>query len=383
MASTVSICAVFLAQALAGNRGQETPAEAPPRSGIGGLAGFAAVTEVRFETDPALSHVLDIVYIFPDRARWSLSASSNGSHQREISTRLGERAWRVEGGSPASRALGGPDRDVMLLQMELRRAAFFWPDGFPWTDDPDGSRSAPVTRSTSESSAQVGKLVAFLDRRGSLQKMQAFRSDGQLQEALVVNEWKEDKGRRWPQKMCLEQNGLVVWRESLIRIDTQLHYADLYFLPPDVRGGGKVHIVGNRTIVSTDLRGFTYRTRPLDPGSTWDDSTRLALKWIAEENALLRPQGIQLDPIPTFELSADGKPLRCLLRLQDQPKHPLEGWTTVHDRPGLAILLPRPEDLDRSVLNLLERAVPPGCAGGSAYARAVNGIQVYLPLESD
>ncbi len=383
MVSTVSICAAFLAQALAGNPTQEGSAGALPRSGIGGLAGFAAVTEVRFETEPALSHVLDIVYIFPDRARWSLSASRNGSNQREISTRLGERAWRVEGGSPSSRELGGPDRDVMLLQMELRRAVLFWPDGFPWTHEQDRSRSTPVTRSASRSSAQVGRLVASLDSSGSLQKVQAFRSDGQLQEALVVHEWSEEEGRRWPQRMSLEQNGLVVWRESLVRVETQLVYADLFFLPPDVRGGGKVHVVGNRTIVSTDLRGFTYRARPLDSGSTWKDWTELALRWIAEENALLRAQGIELDPIPTFELSADGQPVRCLLRLRDQPAHPLEGWATVGDRPGLAILLPRPEDLDRSEIDLLERAVPPDCAGGRPYARVVNGIQVYLPLESD
>ncbi len=360
------------------------PQDAPPRSGIKGLGGVAALSEVRFVEANTVPEVLEVIYVFPDRARWSISLPGTGSQPRQISRRFGSRAWVLEANSSKSSELLGTDRDVLILQTELRRAVLLWPDGIPWTDSGADTRKAAVLRSPASPESPIGELIAEIGPEGRPRVVRALRADGRPQEFLSIEAWIEGDGRSWPKRMTLHQDDRIVWDETLVSVETRLNYGDLFFLPPEERGAGAVQIVGKDAFVSTDLLGFTYKAYLLESGSSWEDWTALALSRIEEERSRFEPQGIEVDLVPTFELSAEGTPIQCWVRLKDRMPHPPQGWTTLKDRPGLALVLQDPADLDRRKIQLLERAAPEGTRGTTPYARRVGkSLQVYLPLEPE
>jgi hypothetical protein len=355
--------------------------EVLPRAGIRGIAGFTAVSEVTYAEAPGSPELLEASYVFPDRARWSLSIPQGRETLRQISTRLGRRAWIREAQATSSRELEGEDRDVLLLQTELRRAAFLWPDGFAWAASEDGTRRAPVSRTSASGDERIGELVATLGADGRPTRLAALRADGGCQEELAIAAWTEARGRTWPSRLALLQGGRTVWEETLVEVDTRVSYGDLFFSPPESRGRG-VDVVGEVVIVSTDLSGFTSLPCELAGGSSWDEWTALAAARIAEEEARLAPQGLAVDPVPTFELGPEGKPSRLWVRLASREARPPEGWSSTQDRPGLALVLQDPAVLGRDELALLERAAPEDAREGTPYARVVGTkLQVYLPLE--
>ena len=97
--------------------------------------------------------------------------------------------------------------------------------------------------------------------------------------------------------------------------------------------------------------------------------------------AALEPAGLALDPIATFELSPEGEPTSCLLRLRSIPETLPEGWLVQAERPGLVLVLPGAETVERSALEPLRRAVPSSARAGVPYVRVAPAeLQLYLPL---
>jgi hypothetical protein len=353
-----------------------------PRAGIGGIGGFTATCQVTFRAAPDEPEDFEATYVFPDRARWSLSLPGAAGGPRQIWSRLGRRAWTRDPGAPRARELAGEDRDTAILQMELRRAAYLWPDGLEWGAAEGGTRRAPVLRCAAAGEARVGELVAALDAAGKPLRIEARGTDGASQEALSIHAWTEVQGRAWPQRLTLQQGDDAVWEEELVRVETRVGFGDLFFLPPEERPAGGGSALGEKRVLSMDLNGFTFRACELE-GDSWDAWTACAEARAAEEQERLAPLGLALDPVPTFELGPDGKPTRIWLRLALRQARPPEGWNNTPDRPGLALLVEDPTRLDRELLAVLERAAPEDARGGKPYARRVGArLQVYLPLEA-
>jgi len=164
-------------------------------------------------------------------------------------------------------------------------------------------------------------------------------------------------------------------------LETQVHYADLFFRPPDSRANA-VQVIGDRVIRSLDLRSFAFQRRTIDAGHSWPEWRALADGWIREGNAHLEGQGLALDPVLSFELSDEGQPTSCLLRLKPSSATPPDGWFVQPDRLGLALVVPDAKDIDGSTIELLQAAVTFDARAGLVYLRiAESGFQIYLPLE--
>ena len=382
---------VLAALALAQGGDPEAPG---PLSGIAGLGGFSTVSRIVFAQDPDHPHRLETVYLFPDRARWQIAKIGGRPAERQIVYRFGEHAYELAPPGSPSKEFQDVDRDVTLLQMELRRAVTMWPDGFDWRErESDGNALGPVRvatvrrRSDGEGPA-VGSLVARLDEEGWPARVDARRADGTLEESLAVVSRRLFRDRSWPAELILEKHGQFVWRETIEKVETRVFYVDPFFQPPDRRVHGGAVIAGGMVVHSLDLQGITYRARDLPAETTWADGLRLARAWIEEAALELAPLGLAVDPVPTLELSSEGRPLRSLVRLAERRNDPPEGWTTIDDRPGLALVLEGPSGPDSAAFALLRKALPRGSYPGRPYCRVVarDGapvVQLYLPLRGE
>ncbi len=398
----IRIATVALTALAAGAQGASDDEVLQPGApaGMSGFAGFLAVSRIEFEGSDDDPHELEVVYLFPDRARWSIRSLRGGAADRSLFYRFGNQAWAVDPGTGQSRAFERPDRLSTLLQMELRRAAMFYPVGFDWSDGEDAStRVATVQETTSvaphseseeaaHTSATIGTLVAALDAEGRPVRIDARLPSGEGLEALAIDAWQTIGKRDWPARMTLLQDTTRVWTESIERVVTRIHSVDRFFQPVDRRAGAKSTFVDGRVIHSIDLSPITYRAYAIDlepEPFDWAPHLARAADWIAAAREALGPDGPAVDLVPSFELSAEGRPTRCLVRLAQARTTPPAGWTTRSDVPGVALVLEGMEELSRDALALLRRAAPAGERAGIAYCRVVRaegpeGVQLYLPL---
>jgi hypothetical protein len=193
--------------------------------------------------------------------------------------------------------------------------------------------------------------------------------------------------------MTLFQDATRVWTERVERVVTRVHSVDTFFQPADRRAGPKTTLVDGRVVHSLDLSPITYRAHALDEGAResqeidWASHLARAADWIAKATRELEPHGLAVDPVPSFELSSDGRPTRCLVRLADARTTPPDGWTTRSDVPGVALVLDGIRELDAETVPFLRATAPAGERAGVAYCRVVRadgpgGVQVYLPLHA-
>ena len=348
------------------------------RRGIAGLGGFVSVSRIEFGDE---TNRLTATYLFPDRARWHFEAYGKQRSQHQFIYRSGDRVHRLVTGAGASSESDEAERDANLLQMELRRAILFGPESFEWVASPEGARTARVARHACSPGQVIGTLVASGDlERPS--RIEARGPDGALREWFEVDSWQEIDGRRWPREMTLHQ-GEQALREIVEAVDTDAYFLDLYFVPPDLRARTGP-AAATSSVRSIDLIAITYRLQPLEEELDWPAALDRARAWQAEAAAALREQGLALDPIPTFEVSPEGKPTRCVLRLARVARPPPEGWTTREDRPGLALRVENLEEVDPARLAALNAAVPKDARAGVPYVR-IHGdgkVEIDLPLEA-
>jgi hypothetical protein len=370
------IAVLLLVAALqAGAHGKEPG----PRSGIAGLGGFRSISRIDFGTS---QNRLTAIYVFPDRARWhfeNYEARERSEHQ--FVYRLGELVTEFGSGQP-SRELDEAGRDVVVLQMELRRAAMLWPDGLEWAALDETTRTATVHLDSCCGEGALGNLVATL-ADGRPRRMEARDSSGRVVEALEVLTWQESCGRTWPRTLTVD-GASGGFSETIETIDTRIHYLDLSFRPPDRRGSATVGLKPG-DVLPRDLVAMTYAPRELPPGSGWDEARERARGWIADAREELEPQGWKVDPVPMFELGDDGLPLRCLVRLASPAFPAPAGFETLHERLGVFLPLQELRQADPGALTRLRRAIPPDAQAGRPYLRLHDRpqlpVELVLPFE--
>jgi hypothetical protein len=354
-----------------------TPAE---RHALAGLAGFRIVSRLDFGAE---QNRLTAVYLFPDRVRWHFEAYGAKRSEHLYLYRLGERVHELRSGG-ASRELVEAERDGVLLQMELRRALFFWPDGFEWLEREPGSRRALVRPCACCRKEPIGELLATLDDAGRPREIRALAPDGRVREGLTLRAWQELAGRGWPKELALFQGGTQQFEETVESVETRVHFSDPAFLPPDRRLPADTGR-GGLDVLSIDLIAVTHRERELPAGSDWPEALDRARAWIEEARAELVPRGLAVDPVPTFLLGPDARPRLCLVRLAHSEPAPPPGWETIEERPGLALRLEEISELTGARLAWLRALAPADAHPGEPYLRlqpdGPGRVQVVLPLE--
>lgn len=347
--------------------------EPGPRAALAGLAGFECVSRLDFGGQ---QNRLTAVYVFPDRVRWHFE--NYGARQRsehQYFYRAGERVNELVSGR-SSRALDGAERDAVLLQMELRRAVMLWPDGFAWKEDADGTRSAVPSADSCCSENPLGTLVATIED-GRLQRIEARDRESRVLEALEIREWQERAGRRWPRTLALQSGGANIV-ETIESIETRVHYLELSFLPPDLRPL-MPPLEPGAAVLSRDLVAMTYAVRELPPGLDWEGALACAREWIAEADA----QGRSVDPVPTFEVTPEGRPRTCLVRLKAPILPPPQGYETHAERAGLFLTVRELGLVDVAALERITQATPPDALPGVPYVRVhprPNPVELVLPI---
>lgn len=360
---------------------QQRPPHGPepgPRRASAGLAGFQTVSRLDFGS---AQNRLTAVFVFPDRARWHFEDYAAAPQSvRVLLYRQGEAVHQLASGTP-SQALEAAERDVVLLQMELRRAVMLWPDGFEWEESDEGLRSAPVYADSCCRERQLGTLVAAL-ADGRARRIEVRDADKAVVEALEIREWQQLQGRTWPRTLAMEAEG-GGFVETIESIEPRVHYLELSFLPPDRRPLSASAARSSR-ILAQDLVAVTYRARDLPEGLSWEQALVQARAWIDDSAETLRAAGMAVDPVPTFEVSSAGRPVRCLVRVATAVQAPPEGFETVGERPGLLLPLQKLEELDSRTLEHLHECVPGEARMSTPYVRIHPRpnlpVELVLPL---
>lgn len=349
------------------------------RTTLAGMAGFQIVSKIDFGT---AQNRLTAAYTFPDRARWHFEPfpdSPGAAHQ--FFYRSGGEVNEFSGGQPSKR-MEDEARDTILLQMELRRAVMFWPDGFTWEDGTEGCRRAQVHADSCCRGGWLGDLLARESDDGTL-KIEARNTRQESIESLEVRSWREQGGRSWPSTLVLHAGGSS-FVETLESIETRIYYLEPFFLPPDRRRSPEPSANGPE-ILAEDLVAMTFAAHDLPEGLSWEECVSTARRLGETTSERLHGSGLSVDPVPTFELSLEGHPVRCLIRLT-QAVHPAPaGFVTRQERIGLFCPLGEIASVGPAVLQRLSAAAPEGARAGTPYlrihSRASLPIELVLPIE--
>ena len=360
---------------VAAAQAEDGPRPPARRSGIAGISGFETSSRITFAGAPDDPHRIEMIYLFPDRAR--LTLRREGTADRMIEYRFGERAYLLPPGKSESVEFVGEERDGQLRQKELRRAVMLWPDGFAWTGE-GNVRTAPLLRRTGDDPEQaIGSLHATLGDKGRPKRVEIRPPEGESPEALEILGWREVDGRTWPAELRLIQSGELVWEEHVETVRTRILYVDSYFLPPD-----RKHLSPDERILESPLLGNTYRLVALPRGTGWEKARKREAELRRSEAEKLGG-GRKLDDVPTFQLHPDGEPAAVVLRLSRPEKTPPAGWSTLPETDGLSWVVGGTGAISQGLLDGLLRAVPEGRRAGTPFARlyrAGERVQVSIRL---
>lgn len=341
-----------------------------PRAAIEGLTGVRWRSTLDFGE---AHNRFEALYAFPDRARWVFESLDRSS--RQTIYRSGTRLFEVSGGP--STELEGAARDHALLQIELRRAALLWPHGFDWAADGEAQR-ATLFASSCCRTRPIGALLATGLADGRPRRIEALDPQGEAFEAIDIEAWKEQDGRTWPARLRVSGRS-GSFDETVEEIDTRARYLDMAFLPGDRRTAptdGPPQLTG-------DLVGTVAARFELPRGLGWSEARTRAEALRVALAERLGPDGPALDPVPSFELDAEARPVACRVRLRDPVADPPpRGFERRDGGTGLFLFLARPEELTAQAVGRLLRGVPSDATAGTPYVRFhEQRIEVVVPLE--
>ncbi len=319
-----------------------------PRRAIAGIPGFQTSSRVVFRSEPDKPHVLSATYLFPERVRLRLALEADQQVDRVLVYRAGSQGYLVEERSASSRALSAEEMDLLVLQTELRRALFLWPDGFEWRGD-GPQRGADV--------AGRGKLMAQLGDDGRPRSMGSFDADGSAVESIEAITWSARGARYFPRSFDLFAQSEAVWSEEVVAVETALDFVDAFFLPPDRRGAGQPAptVIEPMELEARDMpQRWELR---IELGAAGDSSA------CDTARALWRGRGIELLEESILELDRQARPVACRFCAPSAASSPGDGWTLRSEGPAWSLTMTGSSAPDAALLgSIADRLRPVGAA---------------------
>jgi len=373
MGPALALTSALLALAAQDGTGEGRRQDPPPLRPIAGLHAFESVSTLIYSDLPDRPHRLRASYAFPERVRWWLGAQDEKGLDRHLKYRLGARVFEVlPGGSQTVQAVDSY-RARMLLQLEQRRALMLWPDGFEWK----GER-----RERTADLGHLGCLVAGLtgDAGAVPEELWSLDPEGIEVDRFRKIEWRKIDDRSWPAKLEMWHAGRRIWSETVDSIDTRIRFVDSYFLPPDRREDPGRQVPPS-LVRRLDVPEACALREPLPKECDWKTAISLEATLRKRWSQRLEEAELRLDPMATIEVSADGAPTACLVRLASMPAHPPEGFSLIPARAAMMTVVEGAQSVDRVVLDRTRREVPAGVEPGAPYVRfdpSKPGEQVLL-----
>ncbi len=385
----IALPLLFLAGALPPRALQAPPG---PKAAIAGFAGFHSRSRLSPAKEGEEERVLEVYYVFPERARWQLLRSGAPASERLLYFRFGDAYWVQRPEVARSDPLEGDELDATAALIELRRALMLWPDGIPWGGEGSirNAESAVAMRAPAGQPRQVLLLRARLDEQGRPRELEGRWQDpsgNEAQLAIRFREvtWREHGGRWWPHTLILEGSGVEGWRETIESVDPRLDSLDHFFLPADRKPASVPP--GIESPLSLVLPPALERRVPLSERSTWEEVVQEARKLRDEHTARAAELGLELERAFAIELDDGARPLACLLRLKSDGGKLPEGWSRIAGREGLALRRTARDPVNVLDLERLRALVPKGSRAGAAYLRfpetpgAADSAQLLQPFE--
>jgi len=377
---------------------QDTAPSAPAKVPIAGIPGFRSRSRCTLH-DQGEDWVFlqEIYYVFPDRVRMSIAREGAPPNQRQIFFRFGESYWTIPPDSGVSKVVGVESTEsvprFLDAELELRRAAMLWPDGFAWSGEgTQRSVESPVrSRIDAQSEPLPVVLLAELGDDGRPTSLRAHLKlpDGKSFEthvALLDLTWTQQGERWWPHTFRSVDAGSVECTETIESIETAVNALDDFFVPPDRRKA--LAVTDSSQPVVAPLPPAVQLRRALPPETAWDDALALAERWASEEAPRLTELGLKLQDGLVLELAADtAAPVAVLLRLAAPFETTPPGWERLPARQGVSVRRTAPGPLRRPAIERLERALPADAKPNAPYVRVVKreagevSLQLVLPFE--
>lgn len=204
---------------------------APRRGKVGRIRGLRAKSSVRFLAAPNDPYVMLTSFGFPERSRVVLSSAGGAFERYQLGSTLFGRDVVKGAASKAtgSFVLKGAGRSETLLDMELRRALFLWPDAPKF----EGKGTTFVAKVET-----VGILLATVDEvTGLPSRIRAFGQDGKAGAEFHSVLWGEptsEDTRRWPTSFTFAASGQDLWEETVQCVENSWRFSDIWFLPSDL-----------------------------------------------------------------------------------------------------------------------------------------------------
>lgn len=181
--------------------------------------------------------------------RWTLQPVGEGAASQTMTFRWNDLLFQRPPGKVQSAELQGANAMAKLGELELIRAAMFWPDAprglQPWdVQGMDADSEGATDRAKPASTLRL--LTATMDDLGSvlmtydeLTDQQVFRwlplgeADGV---SLAVLERFDIAGRSWPKSMSLAVGGELLWTQTVTSLNVQSWFGEKFFLPLEHQG---------------------------------------------------------------------------------------------------------------------------------------------------
>lgn len=196
--------------------------------------------------------------------RWTLQPVGEGAASQTMTFRWNDQLFRRPPEQVQSVELTAAEGAAKMRELELLRAAMFWPDAprglQPWevldhgegtganSDGPAApTKSSSTLRLLTAAGDDLGSVLMTyegLTLDGAVTEQQVFRlvppGEGDPDSAdsvnLVVTERFDAAGRSWPKRLGLVVDGDPLWTQTVTSLNVQSWFGEKFFLPLEHQG---------------------------------------------------------------------------------------------------------------------------------------------------